>query len=284
MGGYKESILHKFTNENGRYPAGPLTFDKAGNLYGTTYGVPYYCGTVFRLSPTMQGGWREDVLHDFGPSSGNGPDGCESTSGVVFDSAGNLYGTTSGGGTNGYYGIVYELSPTPNGKWKETILHKFSLGEGNLPYAGVTLGPSGELYGTTFGGGNQGCQPIGCGAVYELTRAGNGAWTEQLIYSFKGADGENPLGGLVLDSAGNLYGTTDYGGQQTCNMGCGTIFKLSRTQGGQWVHTLLHAFNGADGWGPASDLIFDRSGNLFGTTISGGLTASCCGTAFELTP
>lgn len=283
-GGYREKVLHAFSNEDGRYPWSSLTFDSAGNLYGTTYGVPDYCGTVFRLSPTKSGKWKETVLHDFGPSGGDGSDGCESASSVVFDSAGNLYGTTSGGGNNGYYGIVYELSPKGHGRWKETILHKFSLDEGNLPYAGVTLGPSGELYGTTFGGANQSCYPIGCGAVYDLRPSAHGKWSETLIYKFNGRDGENPYGRVTLDGQGNLYGTTWYGGNQSCNMGCGTVFKLVPNNGA-WQQTILHYFNGSGGVGPVSDLVFDPSRkHLFGTTVSGGIQLNCCGTVFEITP
>ncbi len=281
-GGYRHVILHAFHNEDGRYPSAGLVFDGAGNLYGTTYGVPYQCGTVFRLSPTQDNHWTETVLHDFGPSGGNGEDGCESTSGVVFDAAGNLYGTTSGGGINGYNGIVYELSPQIGGKWKETILHKFTLSEGNLPYAGVTLGAAGELYGTTFGGGDAGCSPIGCGTVFELAPDKNGSWRETPIYSFRGSDGQNPLGGMTLDSRGSLYGTTDYGADQSCQSGCGVVFKLSPAGGGKWKQTLLHAFNGLDGWGPATNLVLTGTGILYGTTIT--CLGSCFGAVFEITP
>ncbi len=172
-GKWTEKILHVFANENGRYPSGNLTFDAKGNLYGTTYGVPYQCGTVFKLTPTATGPWPETVLYDFGPSSG-GSRGCESTSNVIFDAVGNLYGTTSGATSNNIpYGNVFKLTPQGSGPWKLAVLHQFGPGpgDGNVPYSGVIFDKAGNLYGTTFGGGKQSCAPLGCGVVYKLAPA-----------------------------------------------------------------------------------------------------------------
>ena len=202
--------------------------------------------------------------------------------GLVFDAAGNLYGTAATGGPANV-GAVYELSPLSGGGWMETTLHGFTgRPDGSEPHAPLIIDGAGNLYGATnFGGvSNQ-------GTIYELTPVVGGGWNEVLLHSFTGGpDGSDPVGGLVLDSAGNLYGTAAAGGAHAQ----GTVFELSPVSGGGWNFTVLHAFSGgADGGGPASSLVFDSVGNLYGTTENGGILTDCvssggCGVVFELSP
>jgi uncharacterized repeat protein (TIGR03803 family) len=203
---------------------------------------------------------------------------------LIFDAAGNLYGTTSAGGTYGY-GTVYELTPKVGGGWAETILHSFNDdgSDGFSPFhASLILDGLGNLYGTTYFGGT-----YGRGTVFELTPATGGIWTETVPHSFSftwgegGGDGIYPEAGLTLDSAGNLYGTTLKGGAHYPNEE-GTVFELTPEAGGGWVEHILHSFGGVDGWNPAAALIFDSEGNLYGTTLSFGRDGG--GTVFELTP
>jgi hypothetical protein len=131
--------------------------------------------------------------------------------------------------------------------------------------------------------GNESCE-FGCGIVFNLTPGTNGKWTESVLHSFNNLDGANPESNLIFDSAGNLYGAAAWGGNQSCTGGCGLIFKLVPGAKGHWTETVLHEFDGLDGWGPRSNLIFDAAGNLYGTTLAGGAASLCCGVAFELTP
>jgi len=207
---------------------------------------------------------REGVVHNFGfpnPADGLGP-----TAGVLPDSEGNLYGTTSGGGAAGN-GTVYKVDSTG----RETVLYSFTGGpDGGNPYAGVIRDPAGHLYGTTRFGGT-----ANAGVVYKLDTAGN----PTVLYPFTGGDdGSGPIAGVIRDSAGNLYGTTGYGGDMNCgvSVGCGVVYMLD-TAGHQ---TVLHTFmGGADGQLPVG-LIRDSVGNLYGTTANGG--SACCGVVFRL--
>jgi uncharacterized repeat protein (TIGR03803 family) len=211
-----ETILHNFTGypSDGTGPQGSLIFDAQGNLYGTTvYGGLYGWGTVFKLTPTG----KETVLYNFGPP----PDAETPEAGLVMDANGNLFGTTSWGGTEDY-GTVFKLDPTG----AETVLYSFKDGaDGGTPYAGsLLLDATGNLYGTTCYGGTS-----RRGTIFELTPSGS----ETALYSFTGgADGGCPIGGLVSDSVGNFYGTASeggiYQGDFVCtNFGCGTVFKLT---------------------------------------------------------
>jgi uncharacterized repeat protein (TIGR03803 family) len=215
--------------------------------------------------------------------------------GVIRDGDGNLYGTTTSGGA-GRAGTVFELTLRPNGGSYETVLYNFSPGaDGAKPVAGLIFDASGNLYGTTFGGGNSACtefSPPGCGTVFELSPNSGSGWSETVLYAFAGgSDGAYPSGGLIFDNAGNLYGTTEAGGNNKplwCTTdGCGVVFELSPAGNGQWTEKVLHSFaSGNDGWEPASSLVFDRKGNLFGTTLNGG-SSTCgggggCGTSFEV--
>ena len=272
-GGWTETLLYSFDGKNGKSPHAGLIFDASGNLYGTTYhGGKYDEGTVFELTPTAGGGWTEKVLHSF-----NGNNGAYPWAGLIFDAAGNLYGTTSAGGAYLYYGTVFELTPKAGGGWTEKVLHSFNdTFDGIWPYAGLIFDASGNLYGTTaYGDGG----PDG-GAVFELAHTPGGGWTEKLLYQFAGYYGgaSNPYAGLIFDAAGNLYGTTESGGAH----GDGTVFELTPTAGGGWTETLLCSFDGKNGKIPYAGLIFDAAGNLYGTTILGG--AHDDGTVFEVTP
>ncbi len=272
---WTEKLLHNFGNgTDGASPYAGLIFDAAGNLYGTTsVGGTHGRGTVFELTPQAGGGWTENVLHSFSiPTDGYYPQ-----AGLIFDAAGNLYGTTrNGGGNRG--GTVFELTPLAGGGWTENVLHSFSIPtDGYYPQAGLIFDAAGDLYGTTIDGGT-----YGGGTVFELTPQAGGGWTETVLHSFNhnGTDGYTPQASLVFDGAGNLYGTTLYGGTHNS----GTVFELTPQAGGGWTEQVLHSFNfnGTDGYYPQASLIFDGAGNLYGTTLEGGIYG--VGTVFELTP
>jgi uncharacterized repeat protein (TIGR03803 family) len=249
---------------------GPLIADRAGNLYGTAStggngGCVRYgstgCGTVFELTPPSTPGspWTETVIYRF--PGGNGP--WFPVAGLARDGAGNLYGTTTDGGPYGcfttYCGSVFELTPPskPGAPWKEIVLYRFSSGAGgNNPGSGVTLDGKGNLYGTTETYG-----PLSRGTVFRLTRpaTGQGWWSEAVLSGFD-RGGNYPLGGVAFDRAGNLYGTTFYGGYQDL----GVVFKLTPTLHGYWTETVLYEF-GSNACSPKTDVLFDRHGNLFGT-------------------
>jgi len=269
-GSWTETVLYNF-GSNGILPVGALVFDASGNLYGTTLaGGDYNNGTVFELTPT-NGTWTEQVLYSFGanPGDGTGP-----ASGLIFDGSGNLYGTTPNGGRFGT-GTVFELSPSGNGTWSEKVLYSFSAAKyGRSPSGILVFDVKGNLYGVTSGGGaHRG------GTVFELTPGKKGSWREQVLHSFSGKDGRQPIAGLTFDANGNLYGTAAQGGARNG----GVVFELSPGGNGTWTEQVLHYFgHAADGARPASGLTFDGSGNLYGTTRSGGSHGG--GIAFELSP
>jgi len=292
-GTWTEKVLYTFcslTNcADGDQPVAALIFDAQGNLYGTTAaggtgtGCKQGCGTVFELTPNNDGTWSEKVLYSF---SNNGTDGYFPEAAVVFDAKGNLYSTTPFGGNRAYRGCeyqgcgtVFELSPTSGGTWTETIIHRFRFhGKNGLhglyPYGGVIFDQNGNLYGQTDGGGAYDYQ----GTVYELVHRGH-VWTEKVLHSFgKGNDGRGAASGLTIDPKGNLYGTTVFGGAY----GGGIAFKL-KPMGGRWHEQILHSFsNKKDGSQLFDALILDASGNVYGTTASGGTYNG--GVVFELTP
>jgi uncharacterized repeat protein (TIGR03803 family) len=276
----QEKVLHSFDGTNGSSPFDGLVFDAEGNLYGTTYACGYADGVVFELTPSAHGSWTESILHTFS-NVGTVGDRENPYPGLIFDAAGNLYGTTEVGGPNGY-GTVFELAHEAGGSWTETILHGFSNkdGSGFDPIGGLVFDAAGNLYGTTYGGGAYGT-PDGGGTAFELSPKPGGGWTEKVLHNFgKGADGSQPHAGLIFDAAGNLYGTTLTGGAY----GHGTAFELSRRSGGAWTEKVLHNFNdnSKDGFAPSASLIPDGAGNLYGTTANGG--ASGFGMVFEVTP
>jgi len=288
-GHWTETELYSFAGGNdGAGPVGGVIFDKAGNLYGVTQGGGGNgcfggCGTVFELTPGANGQWTEAVLYAFT----GGSDGGSPTANLIFDAAGNLYGTTEAGGNAscGGCGTVFKLTPRQNGHWTETVLHAFKgHSDGALPlFAGVIFDGAGNLYGTTLSGGK-----YDNGTVFELAPAKAGRWKKTILHAFKGgSDGASPAAGLVL-VGGILYGTTYNGGDESAgcpSAGCGTVFQLSAKGGGKWTETVIHRFQGSDGIESLATPIFDKAGNLYGTTFEGG-SGNCgvCGTAFELTP
>ncbi len=275
---WTETVLYRFTGgTDGRYPQyGDLTFDAAGNLYGTTaYGGDPSCnrsgggcGVVFELSRSG-GGWTESVLYAF---PGAPESGAEPFSGVTFDSAGNLFGTTFLVDST-----VYELSPSGSG-WTQTILHTLSGDDGAYPIGGVAFDQQGNLYGTTDYGGN------GIGTVFQLQPA-NGNWNFNLLYNWGGGPGPGPTDTPTLDAAGNVYGTTSGG-----ITGFGGVFKLTPGANG-WTYTDLYDFGDphlSDGFTPLGGVVLDGNGNLYGTTSEGGnFNPPCgegCGVVWEMTP
>jgi uncharacterized repeat protein (TIGR03803 family) len=277
-GGWTETVLYTFTGGNdGREPYARLLFDAAGNLYGTTLlggnvnsVCTTGCGTVFKLTRSSNS-WTQSVLYAFT----GGADGASPYDALAFDPAGNLYGTAYAGGASGN-GAIFKLTPGSSG-WTESVLYAFTgARDGKYSYGDVILDASGNIYGTAFQGGSQ-----GYGAVFQLVPTAKGGWRERVIHSFGNAPSANPVAGLVMDPAGNLYGTTLAGGKQSsCGATCGTLFKLSPTSGG-WTYKAIHVFGqGADGYHPSGDLILDPSGNLYGTTQAGGAQGS--GLVFEI--
>lgn len=262
-GKWSKTTLHRFNGRDGTYPFAGLIFDAVGNLYGTTSGggdpkiCGPGCGTVYRLSPGTKGQWVETVLHSF-----NGEDGQFPAAGLIFDSSGNLYGTTRDGG---YYGCgtVFELVRRGSDKWTEIVLHTFDCKNGGLIYAGLVFDAKGSLYGTAANGG-----VYNDGTVFRLTKAANGKWIHTVLHSFDGKDGVGPTADLVFDEAGNLYGTTEEGGNlDYCyGYGCGTVFTLTSGAGDKWMERVLHNFNDGDGAYPNGRLVFDGTGNLYCTT------------------
>jgi uncharacterized repeat protein (TIGR03803 family) len=365
-------VLYNFCSQpncsDGGDPQSSLTFDSAGNLYGTTYGGGAFgAGTVFELSPNGNGGWNETVLYSFT----GGADGANPTySYVMFDSVGNLYGTAANGGVNGY-GVAFELSPA-SASWTETVLYSFANdGDGANPMNGLIFDPAGNLYGTNSAGvfelspsGGSWTEQVIYGAsntngltmhagnifgiitnqqiVFELSPNGNGGWNPTAIFTFDFEDGWFPVGIPVLDQAGNLYGATSAGGtgnhgegnfgtvyrvrpirtgkkkvvwservihnfwdirsgespsagvvlDAAGNVYCttlwggkhevGTVFELAAVGKGGYKFKILWSFNQLDGWLPEASLILDSAGNLYGTTVAGG--SSGYGVVFEVTP
>lgn len=270
------SVLHSFGVhlQGGSDLYAGLILDASGNAYGAAEsGGTYGYGVVFELSPDGAGEWAERVLYDFKGSPGD--DGATPHATLVFDRAGNLYGTTVSGGASSNFGIVFKLTPTSQGQWTETVLHRFTGGtDGATPYAGVILDAAGNVYGATDGGG-----AAGDGTVYKLTPSDSSPWVETVLHSFTGKpDGAGPFAAPLLDAAGNLFGTTYYGGARND----GAVYKLAPQPDGSWAETVLYSFKGgSDGVNPGAPLIADRSGNLYGTTAVGG--SAGCGIAFKLT-
>jgi uncharacterized repeat protein (TIGR03803 family) len=248
------TTLASFNGTNGQSPVGGLVMDSRGNLYGTTYqGGASGDGTVFELAHASG---TITTLASFAGTDGQNPEAA-----LILDSGGNLYGTTAGGGANGF-GTVFQLA---QGSGTITTLASFNGANGDGPLAALIMDGSGNLYGTTLDGGAS-----ALGTVFELAHARG---TITTVASFDGANGARPVGALILDSSGNLYGTTEQGGGHSQ----GTVFELAH--GGSTVSTLA-SFNGANGYYPAAAVVLDGSGNLYGTTAGGGPAEG--GTVFEL--
>jgi uncharacterized repeat protein (TIGR03803 family) len=285
----EETVLYSFAGDSdGAYPYAGLVFDKKGNLYGTTYngggGYSYCdlgCGTVFKVYPSSG---KEVVLHRFCLQSNNCKDGAEPWAGLVFDKEGFLNGTTQAGGAGGFSGgglgpgTVFKVYPSSG---REVVLYSFcsqsNCTDGTQPQAGLVLDKKGNLYGTTIlGGANT------VGTVFEVNFTSH---TETVLYSFcptNGcADGALPRAGLVFDKEGNLYGTTEWGGAS--ETGNGAVFEVTPSTGSEKVlYSFCSQNDCTDGTRPYAGLVFDKKGNLYGTTLDGG--AANLGTVFEVTP
>ena len=267
-----ETVLHNFNGSDGSGSLAELIMDSSGNLYGTTYaGGSHNQGAVFQLSPPVSPGtsWSESVLFSFGGTAQAANPGAP----LTMDSYSDLYGTTISGGLYNY-GTFFRI--TPGLPWTETGLYSFEgRTDGSYPEGAFVRDSRGNLFSTTYAGGN-----CGEGTVFELIppTLPSIVWEKKILHHFCGTDGSNPDVGLVMDSGGNLFGTTLNGGAHTW----GTVFKLSYNSGlGTWTETVLHSFGGlADGMGRSASLIMDSFGNLYGTTIRGGLYGY--GTVFEV--
>lgn len=287
-GTWTETVLARFLGSTDvAQPALGVVMDSAGNLYGASQGgcIEECNGTIFKLAPGSNGTWTESILYTFQ----GGTDGGFPTP-IVLDSAGNIFGTTFSGGGVCSCGTVFELSPPQSGTtWKKTVLYSFNDGlGGGSPSSGVIFDSAGNLYGTTYDGGSFACPQSGCGVVYRLTPESSG-WKFGVVYTFNGVNGSRgaqPSGGLTMDSTGNLYGTTSGGGNLTCNNGngCGTVFELSRETGNNFAFSKVFQFSGTSGSFPNTGVIVDGSGNLYGSTFTGGNAKCNCGVVFALTP
>jgi uncharacterized repeat protein (TIGR03803 family) len=263
------------------YGYGSLVMDKSGNLYGSTF-----WGQIYRYSPGGSSGWVATRLHAFSGPSGSGP------SPLTIDANGNLYGVYGAGGAHGK-GFIFKLAQQSTGAWALTHLHDFSGADG-AAYAednaytllgGLIMDHFGHLFGTANQGGMSTKCASGCGTVFEMVN-NSGKWTYKVLHSFNRSDGMNPDAPLLLDGAGNLYGTTTSGGTR----GAGVVFRIAANTSNT---TVLYNFTNMNGDGayPNSALVIDRAGNIFGTTEAGGGSSICtvendngCGTLFRLTP
>lgn len=283
-GSWSERNLVDFDcGTNGAYPVTGVTLDEAGNVYGgTNQGGTFGNGVIFQLTPNSDGSYSEKVIHHFTDGADGGyPD----HQAFIFDSGGNLYGTTSQGGVQGNCnlpvgtcGTVFKLAPKSGGRWALTVIHTFTgATDGGSPEATLVFDKSGNLYGTTYVGGQ-----YGLGVAYKLIPHANGKWGETVLHAFKGSDGANPLGGVIFDSAGNLFGTTANGGQNQCfnAPGCGIVYELMPKSSGGYTQDVLVRFHGAPNSGPYSDLVMDSTGNLYGSATDYNTYSS--GTIYEV--
>jgi uncharacterized repeat protein (TIGR03803 family) len=275
-GGWKEKVLYRlrYTREGEDSLAG-LTRDSQGNLYGATAyggacGKAPGAGTVFELS-LVDGRWTSNVLSTF-CKAGAGP----AYGSLVLDKAGYLYGTAGS--------IVFRLANAGGKGWRQTVLHDFSQDGGYaMLMGGVTLDDAGNVYAANATGGT-GCDGAGCGTVFELEAAKG--WKPKTLYTFHGADGDEPFDAPTFDAAGNLYGTTMSGGG--CGGDCGLVYELSPAAHGAWKETVLHAFgnDAGDGYSPLAGVPLDNSGNLLGVTTKGGggdYRRCDCGAVYQIT-
>jgi uncharacterized repeat protein (TIGR03803 family) len=267
-GEWTETVLHDFSGSLGdEHPHAPLIFDSSGNLYGTTAGRPGF-GTVFELSPAIDGSWTETTLCDFSDQGGK-ENGWNPYGGLLFDAAGNLYGTTASGGGH-HDGAVFELTPSQDGTWTETLLAHCYFTQCDDPNAGLIFDSNGNLYGTAVAGGLH-----NDGTIFQLSPVAGGGWTPKNVYDFSGVNGRYPFASLIIDAHGNLYSTTEAGGANNA----GTVFELTQNSRGEWVEGYF-SFTGTPYGGSVGSLIFDADGNLYGTTPAGGTYGA--GTVFEI--
>jgi uncharacterized repeat protein (TIGR03803 family) len=278
-GTWTQNVIHTFQGSDGSGPGSPVAIDKHGTVYGTTpTGGANGLGVVYQLRPDGIGGWNFKVIHDFT----GGTDGSGGGAGRLLVTSGvSLYGVCTTGGANSA-GVVYEMF-RQNGTWQFATLYAFKgQPDGYSPYASLIFDKVGNLYGTTYYGGAT-PEPNDVGTVYKLTHQ-HGTWSEELLYSFKGgADGANPISSLVVDAAGNLYGTTSAGGAASCNGGCGVIFKLTPGTKGTWTESVVYRFPGQPRPGFAyNGMVGDGAGNFYGATVHGGKSND--GAIYKFTP
>jgi hypothetical protein len=256
----KTIVIHHFQLKAGPNPQNGLIADAQGNLYGVTATggenscAARSCGVVFELSLGVSGAWTERIIYDF---KGGTADGSSPATQLAFDANGDLFGATALGGTNGF-GTIFELIPAHNKKWTEKIIYNFATQDGTSPGSVLTLDRQGNIYGsmTNFGAN-------GYGTVFVISPQANGAWNEKILWQFSGPDGRYPYGGVVLDSKGNIYGTTNAGGAYNF----GTVYTLYAGGGGNFVERTLYSFKGqGDGASPIAPLSIDAQNNVYGTT------------------
>jgi uncharacterized repeat protein (TIGR03803 family) len=284
----KEKVIYSFKGgTDGAYPLSDLTFDADGNLYGTTSAggtgsCNGGCGTVLELKRTKDG-WKKQTLYSFKASG----DAAVPEAGLVFDNAGNLYGTTVGGGKHGI-GTVFKLAPDSHGGWVESVIYNFDETAGDGPQADLAFDKQGNLYGTTSEGTPGECGNNGCGALFELTPQPDGTWIETTVHTFAGSpDGGVPSSGVAFDSAGNMYGVTVTGGTGNCKHpnlgmpGCGAVYKVVPNSGGGWTESVIYSFTRGGGFAkfPAGNVLFNQASHLVGLSQEGG---DGIGTIFEL--
>jgi uncharacterized repeat protein (TIGR03803 family) len=259
-GTWTQTVIHAFTGgDDGSGPGSRVTLDRIGNVYGMTpTGGAFGLGTIYKIHPQHDGTWNLTVIHAFT----GGADGASGSAGRMVLRHGRLFGAATAGGTYGS-GVVFELTPSGGGEWNFRTIYSFrGQPDGSFPYGALLFDRVGNIYGTTYYGGAN-----GIGAVYELSPRAIGEWNESVLYSFQeGSDGNSPISNLVADNVGNLYGTTSEGG-----LGSGTIFKLSPVGSGQWIETVVHAFEGPpDGGFAYNGMVIDPFGNFYGATVHGG--------------
>lgn len=271
-------IIHTFTGGlDGGDPGSPTLLNSNEIYTACGTGETHHMGAVLSLNRMSLSYWSEVFLHNFT----GGADGENPRTPLTLDSAGNIYGVSDGGVSN--RGVIFEMTPNHNGVgWTKKTLYSFQYPYGTAETP-LMFDAAGNLYGVGFEDGS-----YGYGTVYELTSNPDGGWSHTLLYQFRGlnnGDGAYPDGDLVMDAAGNLYGTTDEGGiaNYFCSGGCGTIFKLTPSSGGQWTETILYepTYGSPVGWGPGG-LVGDGAGNLYGLEGQGGQYNG--GLIFKLTP
>jgi hypothetical protein len=315
--GFTETLLHQFHGPDGYAPDSRLVAGPDGALYGTTFRnvdsttnctstAGFDCGAVFKLTPPSPGrtNWKETVIYRFGNVGDRFAGGFTPLAGLTFDAAGALIGTTFNGGSNAANcvvtgcGVVFRPTPPVDGvgPWTETVIHTFAAtnrNDGAAPRGELIADGSGAFYGTTQFGGINSKFVSKVGTVYKLTPPGPGhtEWTETVIHAFSGPDGIWPIGPLLRDADGALYGTALHGGaSRSCALeltNCGLVYKLSPPAPGQseWTETIIHQFDGeGEGVGPVDGVIADTKGNLFGVCAGGPGNLQAFGTVFELTP
>jgi uncharacterized repeat protein (TIGR03803 family) len=270
-GKWTQTVLHAFSGGyDGSGPGARVTVDPSGNIYGMTpTGGAYGLGTIYKIRQD-NGASDLQVIHAFT----GGADGASGSAGRMILRHGHIYGAATTGGTYGS-GVLFELRPRGRGEWDFRTIYSFrGQPDGTFPYGALLFDRLGNIYGTTYYGGAN-----GIGSVYQLSPRGIGEWNESVLYSFQGgSDGNSPISNLVDDGVGNLYGTTSEGGS-----GSGTIFKLSPTGGGQWMETVVHAFEGPpDGAFAYNGMVVDLFGNFYGATVHGGDNDD--GAVYKFTP